>query len=73
MYADVFGSFHSRDFANMDRMLASPLVGNNRAQQFQVAAWIQEEMRGQGTGRNKKEAEQVAAKSALDYFKIEPC
>jgi len=46
-------------------------TGPDHAKQFEVAAWIQEEMRGQGAGRTKKEAEQAAAKSALDSFKIE--
>ena len=47
-------------------------TGPDHAKQFEVAAWIQDEMRGEGTGRTKKEAEQAAAKSALDHFKIEP-
>ncbi len=46
-------------------------TGPDHAKLFEVAAWIQEEMRGQGAGRSKKEAEQAAAKSALDSFKIE--
>ena len=47
-------------------------TGPDHAKLFEVAVWMQEEMRGQGTGRTKKEAEQAAAQSALDHFKNKP-
>ena len=46
-------------------------TGPDHSKRFQVGALIQEEMRGQGTGRTKKEAEQDAAKAALEQLKIE--
>ena len=47
-------------------------TGPDHSKQFQVGALIQEEIRGQGTGRTKKEAEQDAAKAALEHLKIKP-
>jgi len=42
--------------------------GPDHQKQFTVEAWIKGQLSGQGTGRSKKEAEQRAAKEALERF-----
>jgi ribonuclease-3 len=46
--------------------------GPAHAKQFEVAVLIQGNDRGQGNGKSKKEAEQAAAKSALESFNLTP-
>ncbi len=42
--------------------------GPDHQKQFEVEAWIKGRLYGRGTGRSKKEAEQRAAKEALERF-----
>jgi len=44
-------------------------TGPDHAKQFEVVVIIKEEIRGRGEGRSKKEAEQKAAFSALEFLK----
>jgi ribonuclease III len=46
--------------------------GPAHAKEFEVAVLVQESVRGRGNGKSKKEAEQVAAKSALESFNLTP-
>ena len=46
--------------------------GPAHAKEFEVSVLIQENVRGQGNGKSKKEAEQAAAKSALESFNLTP-
>jgi ribonuclease-3 len=46
--------------------------GPAHAKEFEVAVLVQENIRGQGNGKSKKEAEQSAAKSALESFNLTP-
>jgi ribonuclease-3 len=46
-------------------------IGPDHEKQFEVVVFVKDKNRGRGTGRSKKEAEQAAAKIALDtYLKI---
>ena len=44
--------------------------GPAHAKEFEVAVLVQENIRGRGNGKSKKEAEQAAAKSALESFNL---
>lgn len=44
--------------------------GPDHLKQFEMEAWVKGTLAGRGVGKSKKEAEQKAAKSALDNFKI---
>ncbi len=44
--------------------------GPAHAKEFEVTVLVQESVRGRGSGKSKKEAEQSAAKSALDSFNL---
>lgn len=44
--------------------------GPSHAKVFYINLYKNKELIGEGVGKNKKEAEQMAAKSALEYFKI---
>ena len=46
--------------------------GPAHAKEFEVVVLIQENIRGRGNGKSKKEAEQFAAKSALASFNLTP-
>jgi len=46
--------------------------GPAHAKEFEVAVLVQESVRGRGNGKSKKEAEQAAAKSALESFNLTP-
>ncbi|MDH3257557.1 MAG: ribonuclease III [Nitrospinota bacterium] len=46
--------------------------GPAHAKKFEVVVLVQEDIRGQGNGKSKKEAEQAAAKSALENFNLTP-
>jgi ribonuclease III len=46
--------------------------GPAHAKEFEVAVLVQESIRGRGNGKSKKEAEQAAAKSALESFNLTP-
>jgi ribonuclease-3 len=46
--------------------------GPAHAKEFEVAVLVQENVRGRGNGRSKKEAEQGAAKAALESFNLTP-
>jgi ribonuclease III len=46
--------------------------GPAHAKEFEVVILVQESIRGQGSGKSKKEAEQAAAKSALESFNLSP-
>ena len=46
-------------------------TGPDHSKEFHVGVAVQEEILGQGTGRTKKEAEQSAAKIALEKLKTE--
>jgi ribonuclease-3 len=47
-------------------------TGPAHAKEFEVVVLIQESIRGRGIGKSKKEAEQAAAKSALESFNLTP-
>jgi ribonuclease III len=46
--------------------------GPAHAKEFEVVVLVQESVRGRGNGKSKKEAEQAAAKSALESFNLTP-
>ena len=46
--------------------------GPAHAKEFEVAVLVQVNVRGRGNGRSKKEAEQGAAKAALESFNLTP-
>ncbi len=46
--------------------------GPDHAKEFEVVVMIQEGIRGRGSGKSKKEAEQGAAKGALESFNLIP-
>jgi ribonuclease-3 len=46
--------------------------GPAHAKEFEVAVLVQESVRGRGNGKSKKEADQAAAKSALESFNLTP-
>jgi len=46
--------------------------GPDHAKVFEVVVMIQEDIRGRGSGKSKKEAEQGAAKGALESFNLIP-
>lgn len=46
--------------------------GPAHAKEFEMAVLVQENIRGQGNGKSKKEAEQSAAKSALESYNLTP-
>jgi ribonuclease-3 len=46
--------------------------GPAHAKEFEVVVLVQESIRGRGNGKSKKEAEQAAAKSALESFNLTP-
>ncbi len=43
-------------------------LGPDHAKEFEVAVLIKNQVKGQGLGKNKKEAEQAAAKMAMESF-----
>lgn len=45
-------------------------TGPDHQKQFEVEVWIRGKMNGRGTGRSKKEAEQKAAKEALENLNM---
>jgi ribonuclease-3 len=46
--------------------------GPAHAKEFEVVVLVQESDRGRGSGKSKKEAEQAAAKSALESYNLTP-
>jgi len=46
--------------------------GPAHAKEFGVVVMVQESLRGRGNGKSKKEAEQAAAKSALESYNLTP-
>ena len=46
--------------------------GPAHAKEFEVVVHVQDNVRGRGDGKSKKEAEQAAAKSALAGFNLTP-
>lgn len=46
--------------------------GPAHAKEFEVVVMVQESLRGRGNGKSKKEAEQAAAKSALESYNLTP-
>jgi len=46
--------------------------GPAHAKEFEVTVLVEESIRGNGNGKSKKEAEQGAAKTALESFNLTP-
>jgi len=65
-HVDVDFLYPGRDFSRVDRFLGGTDDTRPHKRTFEVAALVDSELVGEGVGRSKKAAEQVAAEQALN-------